>query len=153
MNRNVRYQGAIIRENHILLLRQRIFPTGKLCWIFPGGEIEPGETEEECVRREMKEETNLDVKVKELLFDDANLGNDIYDRGVLTYRCEVLSGDAKPGYDPENSPEIEAAGLHGIIGVKWFDLRSEKDWDLELVNDPIIYLPLQRIRRVFHYLP
>ncbi|MDO9334390.1 MAG: NUDIX hydrolase [Dehalococcoidales bacterium] len=139
-----RYQGAIVRDHHILLLWQRVFPSGRTVWIFPGGGMEPGETEEECVKREMKEETDLDVKVKEFILDEP---------GAPTYLCEPLSGDAKPGHDPEYAPEIEAAGLHGILAVRWFDLRSEATWDPALVNDPIIYLPLQRMRRKLGYLP
>jgi ADP-ribose pyrophosphatase YjhB (NUDIX family) len=154
VKRNIRYQGAIIKDHHLLLLHQRIYPSGRLVWLFPGGGIEAGETAEDCVKREMKEETNLDVRVKELLFDDPTFQeSDIYYRVHQTYLCEPLSGDAKPGYDPEYSPEIEAAGLHGIIGVKWFDLYNEADWDSDLVNDPKIYLPLQRLRRKLGYLP
>ena len=61
MNRHTRYQGAIVRDHQILLLRQRIFSSGRIVWLFPGGGIEADETEEDCVKREMKGETNLDV--------------------------------------------------------------------------------------------
>jgi 8-oxo-dGTP diphosphatase len=63
LNRYTRYQGAIVRNHSILLIRQRENESGRSYWILPGGGIEPGETEEDCVRREMKEETNLDVRV------------------------------------------------------------------------------------------
>jgi len=39
---------------------QFVSAPGKLC--FPGGEIEPGESEPEAVRRELKEELNLQVE-------------------------------------------------------------------------------------------
>lgn len=152
LKRHTRYQGAIVKDHHILLIRQHIFPTGKLLWIFPGGGIEPGETEEECVKREMKEETNLIVTVTKLLFDQpAPTGDKTYQR-MRTYLCKPLNNDAKPGYDPEYDPKIEEAGLHGIVEIKWFDLRNEKNWDTDLVNDPIIYVPLQRLRRKLVYL-
>jgi 8-oxo-dGTP pyrophosphatase MutT (NUDIX family) len=114
--------------------------------------MEPGETAEDCVKREMKEETNLDVKVKGLLFDEPALDGDNNYQQYRTYLCEPLSSDAKPGYDPEYDPEVEAAGLHGIIEVKWFDMRSETNWDNALVNDPIIYLRIQSVRRKLGYL-
>jgi hypothetical protein len=41
---------------------------------------------------------------------------------------------------------------HEIVKVRWFDLRNESTWDTELINDPIIYLPLQRLRRKLGYL-
>jgi 8-oxo-dGTP diphosphatase len=70
MNRHTRYQGAIVRDDSILLINQCVFPTGRVCWLFPGGGIEPGETEQDCVRREIKEETNLDVRIVSLLLDE-----------------------------------------------------------------------------------
>ena len=37
-------------------------------WVVPGGHIEYGETIEEAIKREMKEETNLDIKLEKILF-------------------------------------------------------------------------------------
>ena len=89
----------------------------------------------------MKEETNLDVRVISLLIDEPGIPGGVY-RQLKTYLCESVRGEAKPGYDPEYDPEVEAAGLHGILEVKWFDLRSEEDWDTLLINDHLTYLPL-----------
>jgi 8-oxo-dGTP pyrophosphatase MutT (NUDIX family) len=86
IRRNIRYQGAIIKDHHILLIKHREHKTGRSYWIFPGGGIEPGETEEECVKREMKEETNLDVQVTLIPVDEYNNAtrSDTIDR---TYLC------------------------------------------------------------------
>ncbi len=73
MDRRTRYQGAIIKDHHILLLKQCVFPPGqerRIFWLFPGGGLESGETEEQCVKREMKEETHLSVRVVSLLADE-----------------------------------------------------------------------------------
>ncbi|MGB5964146.1 MAG: (deoxy)nucleoside triphosphate pyrophosphohydrolase [Sulfurimonadaceae bacterium] len=54
---------AIINETNQVLIAQR--PSNKTLpnkWEFPGGKIEDGETLEECIAREIKEELNLDVK-------------------------------------------------------------------------------------------
>jgi 8-oxo-dGTP pyrophosphatase MutT (NUDIX family) len=69
MHRDVRYQGAIIRDHHMLLIRHRRHVTGRAYWVIPGGGRLEGETSEACVQREMKEETGLDIQVKELLLD------------------------------------------------------------------------------------
>jgi len=147
LKRYTRYQGAIIKDDHILLIKHREHETGRSYWIFPGGGIELGETEEECVKREMKEETNLDVKVVPIPLDeyDEPLRADAIDR---TYLCEPIGGRASPGYEPE--PEVSS--IYSIVEVKWFDLRNESTWDSLLVNDPLTYIPLQRLRKKLGYL-
>jgi 8-oxo-dGTP pyrophosphatase MutT (NUDIX family) len=155
MKRHTRYQGAIIKDHHILLLKQRIYSSGKIVWLFPGGGKEPGETEEECVKREIKEETNLDLRVLSLLVDEMYTPDDpAYQvlKNYKTYYCEPLGGEPKPGIEPEYDPEIHKLAPPYIFETKWFDLRSEENWDSELVNDPIIYNPLQQIRRKLGYL-
>ncbi len=52
---------ALTREDQILLARSGRFPKGTLYSVL-AGYVEPGETLEECVRREIKEEVNLEVK-------------------------------------------------------------------------------------------
>jgi len=44
-----------------------VYAEGKGYWTFPGGGIEPGETYEEAVIREVKEETNMKVLYQELI--------------------------------------------------------------------------------------
>lgn len=51
--------GCIIMDNHkVLLVKQT-----KGHWGFPKGHVEENETEEETAKREVKEETNLDVQI------------------------------------------------------------------------------------------
>ena len=61
MTYSTRYQGVIIWDHQILLLKQIEHASGRSYWQIPGGGIEPDETEEQCVQREMREETGLDV--------------------------------------------------------------------------------------------
>lgn len=51
---------AVIKDRHILLARSRRFPKGRYSVL--AGFVEPGETLEECVRREVMEEVGLAVK-------------------------------------------------------------------------------------------
>ncbi len=147
MNRHTRYQGAILQNHRILLIRHLEHDTGRSYWIFPGGGIESGETEEGCVQREMKEETNLDVRVVSILLDEPDYLGGAYQR-IKTFLCEPDSGEAIPGIEPEP----EAASHYSIVEVKWFDLCIESTWDTELINNPIIYLRLQRLHRNLGYL-
>lgn len=56
--------AAIIRKEGKILIAQRARDDEcPLMWEFPGGKIEPGETAEECVVREIREELELDIAV------------------------------------------------------------------------------------------
>ena len=145
-DRTIRYQGAIIRDHQILLIKHSEKGTGRSYWILPGGGIEPGETEEDCVCREMKEETNLEVRIVSLILDEPSHPNDIY-RSIKTYICEPSMDKASPGFEPE--PGIE----YTITAVKWFDLYDETGWNPELIADPYTYDQLQRVRHKLGYLP
>jgi 8-oxo-dGTP diphosphatase len=52
---------AIIREGRILLQRKTAGRFGEGKWNGPGGKLGPGETPDECARREVREETGLCV--------------------------------------------------------------------------------------------
>ena len=55
--------GAVIRDGERVLMAQR--PEGKAqagLWEFPGGKIEPGETPEEALARECREELALEIE-------------------------------------------------------------------------------------------
>ena len=54
---------AIIEHQHRVLVTQRSEKMAEpLLWEFPGGKMEPDETEEQCLAREIKEELNLEVQ-------------------------------------------------------------------------------------------
>lgn len=60
--------GAVIRDGGRVLLAQR--PEGKAqagLWEFPGGKIEPGETPEEALARECREELALEIESPTIL--------------------------------------------------------------------------------------
>jgi len=144
--REIRYQGAILQDHHILLIKHRQHATGRSYWLFPGGGIEDSETEEECVIREMKEETNLEVRVKGLILDEPGHPDGVY-KWRKTYLCYPVSGEASPGYEPE----LEAAADYAISEVCWFDLRSTTAWLDELREDPYTYPQLIRLREKLGY--
>ncbi|MGB8334496.1 MAG: (deoxy)nucleoside triphosphate pyrophosphohydrolase [Desulfobacterales bacterium] len=64
MQQIVKVTAAIMSSNDRVLIAQRKAEhhlAGK--WEFPGGKIESGETPEECLRRELKEEFDIDTRV------------------------------------------------------------------------------------------
>ena len=140
-----RCQGAILRDDHILLIQHREHTGGRNYWLLPGGGQEEGETEEQCVVREMKEETGLDVKVERLLMEMPELPGSIHRR--KTYLCSVVAGEARPGYEPEP----EASAIYSIVEVSWFDLRDETAWGEQVKLDPYTYPELTRVQALLGY--
>jgi 8-oxo-dGTP diphosphatase len=83
----IRVTCALIQFNQKTLVVQR---SGKmnlpLKWEFPGGKIENGETEEECIIREIKEELNLDIEVIK------RLNSSLYDySGIKIYLIPFIA--------------------------------------------------------------
>jgi ADP-ribose pyrophosphatase YjhB (NUDIX family) len=145
--RDVRYQGAILQDDCILLIRHEEFNSGRNYWVIPGGGRLVGEREEDCVAREMKEETNLDVRVECLLLDETTPVDQVYQR-YKTYLCAVIGGEARPGCEPEP----EASQTYTIAEVRWFDLRDAAGWDEKVRNDMITYALLRKLQSVLGYI-
>ena len=144
--REFRYQGAIVHEHKILLIKHKPLGEQPSFWLFPGGGIEEGETETECVQREMKEETNLDVEVIGLILDEPGFPGEPY-RRLKTYLCKPIGGTAEPGYEPE----LEGDDKYVISEVGWFDLMDKSGWGEVVINDPYTYPQLERIREELGY--
>ena len=138
LRRDVRYQAAIVHEDHVLLLKVVDIDSRATFWLLPGGGREADETEEACVQREVREETELAVAVVRPLFEAPDHPGGIYDR-LRTYLCHVTGGEARPGVEPEvDTPEHTT-----IREVGWFDLRAPTTWN-ELVRGEPITMPLLR---------
>ena len=58
---------AVIRHEGRIFATQRGYGEWKGGWEFPGGKIEPGESAEEALRREIREELGCEIAVGELL--------------------------------------------------------------------------------------
>jgi len=86
-------------EGRVLLGRRGIEPFLGL-WDTPGGFVEVGESLEECVRRELREEAGVEVEVGRLI---ASLPDTYGPTGDATlnafFECRLLSGDPQPDDD------------------------------------------------------
>ena len=147
MNRDIRYTGIIVRDHHMLLIQQRDYEGERSYWVAPGGGREPGETEEECVRREMLEETGLEVQVERLLLDEGQVQDSEAYQRFKTYLCSVGEGLAAPG----SEPEFEPGEGYEIVAVRWFDLRDETSWDTTVRAHHQMYPFLRRVRMALGY--
>ena len=97
MSRDVRCKAVILKGRQILVIRHYNSKRNEEYWLLQGGVLEDGESEEECIIREIKEETNLDVEIKGILFDELGMGRDVY-RRYITFLCEPLRYDENPGF-------------------------------------------------------
>lgn len=65
--KTVRVAAAIIVKDHHIFATQRGYGEWKDYWEFPGGKLEAGETSQETLVREIREELKADIDIQELL--------------------------------------------------------------------------------------
>ena len=86
--------GLVFRNGRLLITRRRPGEHLGGLWEFPGGKRERNETFEECLRRELREELDIEVVVGELfdaiIFDYAGKSVDL-----KFYRCLWRAGEPR----------------------------------------------------------
>ena len=82
---NIRVYGLLINENNQILVSDEC-RNGFSFTKFPGGGLEFGEGFSECLRREFKEEINVDVEVNELFFY-----NDYFQESIFNPNDQIIS--------------------------------------------------------------
>lgn len=83
--------AAIINEKGDVLCAQRGYGSLIGKWEFPGGKVEKGETDQEALIREIKEELNIDIEVGELIDENYNEYSD-KSINLKVYKCKYVSG-------------------------------------------------------------
>ncbi|OIP67970.1 MAG: DNA mismatch repair protein MutT [Oscillatoriales cyanobacterium CG2_30_40_61] len=64
-------------------------------WEFPGGKLEPGETLEDCIKREIQEELAIEIEVKEHLITIEHTYTN-FKVTLNVYQCDYISGEPQP---------------------------------------------------------
>ena len=84
--------AAIIKkDNQYLIVQRNKNKHLGLKWEFPGGKVEPNESEEECLMRELAEELSIDVKVGDLVAES----HYTYEHGeflLKAYEVRIVKG-------------------------------------------------------------
>jgi 8-oxo-dGTP diphosphatase len=96
----VRACGICFSEEGILLVKHQGLGSETGTWLPPGGGIEPGESAEQCVKREILEETGLRADVIEFLFVYEFINPPLH-AIELFFHCMIKGGNLKTGNDPE----------------------------------------------------
>lgn len=126
---------AVIRnENGDVLLARRNEPELKHAhdkWEFVGGGIEFGESPEEALKREVKEEAGVTVEIVRLLPKIfAEMLNEEIQVIILTYECKIISGELRAGLDQE----IAELNFVPLSEVKNYNAFRNIQKTVELLN-------------------
>lgn len=85
--------AAVIENDGKILIARRKRPFMGHYWEFPGGKLEENETLEECLKREIREELGIDIKVGELISSRKHVLNCQSAIMLYAYRACRLSGE------------------------------------------------------------
>ena len=111
-------------EGRILLTQRPLEGLLGGLWEFPGGKVEPGETLEDCLRRELKEELDIDVEVGELV----GVVNHAYSHFRITlyaFHCRLKAGTPKS---------------IGVADWRWVRLEEIRDYPLSRADVKVLEL-------------
>ena len=112
--KEIQVVAAIIIRDGKVFATQRGYGDYKDWWEFPGGKIEEGESPEEALAREIREELRADIKVGEL-FETVEYDYPKFHMVMRCYICELISEDVVL-VEHESSKWL---GREDIDSVRW----------------------------------
>ena len=134
--KSIEVAAAVIMKDDRILATQRGYGGYKDSWEFPGGKLEPGETPEEALVREIREELKADINVGELL-DVVEYDYPEFHMKMYCYLCTLAS------------PEITLVEHEAARWLSADELESV-DW---LPSDVELVAGLRRILQVYRWEP
>lgn len=91
MKKTIEVVAAVIVKDDLIFVAQRGYGEFKGKWEFPGGKIEIGESHEQTLKREIKEELNVDINIKKFIMTVNHEYNDFY-LIMHCYMCDLILG-------------------------------------------------------------
>lgn len=110
--------GGVVQDGHgrILVLRRRNAPArGR--WTLPGGKVEHGERLAEAVRRELSEETGLEVEVGDLVGVSEMVSEDRH-YVIVDLRATITGGELRAGDDASEVRWVGRAELERLTTTR-----------------------------------
>ena len=114
----VRVCGICIENDKLLLVKHGHTIGNKAFWIPPGGGLTYGETVQDCLQRELLEETGLHVKVNRFLFVNEFLQAPLH-AVELFFEVSITDGELATGTDPELKQDQQL-----IEKVQWLTIKD-----------------------------
>ena len=85
--------AVITNENNKILITQRNLKKSQGgLWEFPGGKIESGETKEQAIVREIKEELDVNIRADQYI-DEKVFNYPENDINLIAIKCSILNGN------------------------------------------------------------
>ena len=147
--------GIVINENDEILMVK----THRGGWVFPGGQVEVGENVIDAVKREVMEETGIDIEVGEVFCISSNTCKypgyngvkEIPTKIMLDFICKAKSGIPRPSDENSESAYFPRDEVEGLITApaiveryKAFLEYADRPIYLEYVTKPSFQLKLKR---------
>lgn len=124
--------AVVIQGGHILLI-QRGFSPGKGLWALPGGFINPKERLEDCVVRELLEETK--IKVPEIVLRKGITHSEVFDHPDRDLRGRTITMAYLIELDGGNGELPRVKGSDDAKKAKWFKLSEINDMGMLMYGD------------------
>ena len=90
--KTIRVVAAVIKDGDRIFAPARGYGDFKGGWEFPGGKIEPGETPQEALAREIKEELDTEISVGDLI-DTVEYDYPKFHLSMDCFWCSIISGN------------------------------------------------------------
>ena len=123
-----RVRAIIIEDKKLLAIKRA--KENETYWIFPGGGVEAGETDEAALKRECQEELGVDVSVGKFVSKDDYQWNGEPEE-IFFYVCQIIGGELGTGSGPEYEDALYYDGTHEI---EWLNIEKLQNFDLRPQN-------------------
>ena len=87
--------GIVQRDGKIMVCQRKAGKANGLKWEFPGGKLEPGESPEAALERELREELGIQTRTGRI-YDAKHRVESGRELLILFYFSEILSGEPQP---------------------------------------------------------